>query len=280
MVKEQLYEPYSISVERLDEYQPEKRQTAFFELVYILDGMGQHIINKSILEYKTGNVFLITPKDTHCFQIKHTTQFFFLRFNNICLQTKGIIKYNVQRLESILQNTNQRPGAIQEDADTPLLRNIIDTLIREQGNDDACWRKLQLHLINTLLVMIGRSIKKQLPEETESNEDKLQDILQYIQENIYCPKLTQADNISKVFGISLTYLSRYFKKHTGKTMLDYISHYKIKLIENRLLHSSMRISEIADEFSFSDESHLTKFFRKHHGMNPTEYRRLESTEKG
>jgi AraC-like DNA-binding protein len=281
MVKEQLYEPYSISVETGDQHKPVKRQTAFFELVYILTGTGQQTINNSVLAYEQGYVFLLTPQDTHCLNIKTKTTFFSLRFNNICLKSKGIMKDNVQRLESILQNTNQRPRAIMEEAtDRPLVRNIIDTLILEQQNDDVCWVKLKLHLINTLLVIIGRNIKKTQPDTTINKEERLQDILQYIQENIYSPKQLQADNISKVFGISLTYLSRYFKKHTGKTMLDYISAYKTKLIENRLLHSAMRISEIADEFSFSDESHLNKFFKKQLGMNPTEYRRLESTEKG
>ena len=35
----------------------------------------------------------------------------------------------------------------------------------------------------------------------------------------------------------------------------------------------MRINEIADELNFSDESHLNKVFRKHKGMNPSEFRK-------
>lgn len=51
---------------------------------------------------------------------------------------------------------------------------------------------------------------------------------------------------------------RVFKKQTGETLQQYISNYKLRLIETRLLHSDMRISEIAYELNFADESHLNK----------------------
>ncbi len=42
-------------------------------------------------------------------------------------------------------------------------------------------------------------------------------------------------------------------------MQQYILNYKLKLVENRLLHSQMRICEIVEELGFTDESHLNKF---------------------
>lgn len=44
-------------------------------------------------------------------------------------------------------------------------------------------------------------------------------------------------------------------------MQQYILNYKLKLVENRLLHSQMRICEIVEELGFTDESHLNKFFK-------------------
>jgi AraC-like DNA-binding protein len=55
-------------------------------------------------------------------------------------------------------------------------------------------------------------------------------------------------------------------------MQDYISHYKTKLIEDRLQYSKMRISEIVNEFGFADESHFNKFFKKRTGKNPSQFR--------
>ena len=66
---------------------------------------------------------------------------------------------------------------------------------------------------------------------------------------------------------------RYFKKQTNETMQQYIFNYKMQMVESRLLHSEMRISEIVEELGFTDESHLNKLFRKYKDCNPTDFRK-------
>lgn len=56
-------------------------------------------------------------------------------------------------------------------------------------------------------------------------------------------------------------------------MWQYILNYKLKLVENRLLHSQMRICEIVEELGFTDESHLNKFFKKYRGCSPSNFRK-------
>jgi AraC-like DNA-binding protein len=275
MIKEQLYEPYSISVETINEYPKRAKQNAFFELVYVLNGTGRHCVNDNRLGYRQGDMFLLSPDDLHDFKIDTTTEFFFLRFNDMYLKSNGVIKDNIQRLEYLLYSAKQIPGTIlRNETDKPLVKMAVESIIREHINRDNCWDKLTLSLINTLVVIVARNIEKFLPERFEDDkEDRALDILQYIQANIYQPQLIKAENVSQHFGISLSYLGRYFKKHTGKTMQDYITNYKIKLIENRLLYSTMRMAEIVDELGFADESHLNKFFKKQKGVNPSEFRR-------
>ena len=276
MVKQQLYEPYSISVETLNDFPRRVRQNAFFELVYILSGTGKHSINDSRMPYQPGEMYFLGPEDKHCFGIETTTTFFFLRFNDIFIKSSGLVKDNIQRLEFILQNANQRPGpVVRNETDRPLVHAMVEGILREQVNRNTCWEKLILGMVNTLIVLVARNIEMFMPEEFNKDykEEKALDIIQYIHGNIYDPEKLKAENISGQFGISLTYLGRYFKKQTGKTMQDYVASYRLKLVENRLLHSAMRISEIVDELGFSDESHLNKFFRKHKGVNPTDYRK-------
>lgn len=119
-----------------------------------------------------------------------------------------------------------------------------------------------------------RNIAMFLPEQVdECSEDKSLDILQYIQANIYKTGKIRAKDISQHFGISENYLGRYIKKHTNETMQQYILNYKLKLVENRLLHSQMRICEIVEELGFTDESHLNKFFKKYRGCSPSNFRK-------
>lgn len=56
-------------------------------------------------------------------------------------------------------------------------------------------------------------------------------------------------------------------------MQQYILNYKMKLVENRLLHSEMKIGEIVEELGFTDESHLNKLSKKYEGDSPSSFRK-------
>lgn len=266
-----------ISVKELEESPLKEHEHTFFELVYILSGTGLQCINNNKFDYHEGHMFLITPQDCHSFDIHTTTKFFFIRFNDIYIYIhSGFFgTKNIKNLEFILQHANHQPGCILKNiTDKPLIKSIIEALIREYVNQDLYNKELIQQLINTLIVIVTRNIAKYLPEKIdERSEEKTLDILQYIQNNIYNPDKIKADTISQHFGISQNYLGRYFKKHTNETMQQYIIKYKLKLVENRLLHSEMRINEIAAELGFTDESHLNKLFKKYKGVIPSEFRK-------
>ncbi|PZR24682.1 MAG: AraC family transcriptional regulator [Citrobacter freundii] len=275
MQKENLYEPFSVAHQILEEGQERPHQHSFFELVYVVNGRGQQCINKSQFTYHDGHMFLITPEDCHSFEVESTTTFFYLRFNNIYLKEAGLTRDNIQRLEFILQNANHRPGCIlKNQVDKQLVRPMVDAIIREYMNRDIYNQDLIRQLVNTLIIVVARNIAKyQQLDVSEQTEDKAMDILHYIQANIYEPEKLRAESISREFNISTAYLSRYFKQHTGETMQQYITGYKTKLIQHRLQYSDKRISEIADEFNFTDESHFNKFFRNQFGKSPRDFRK-------
>lgn len=275
MTKETLHEPFSIVYTTQEEGGIRGHQHNFFELVFIISGTGTQCINDSRHNYMPNHMFLITPDDCHSLEVSSTTAFFFLRFNNIYLKEGGLPYDNIQRLEFILQNANHRPGCIlKNQTDKLLVRPMVEAIIREHVNRDIYNHELIKQLVNTLIIVVARNIAKyQQLEITEQTDDKALDILHYLQHHIYEPAKLRAEHISQEFNIAPAYLSRYFKQHTGETMQQYIANYKTRLIQHRLQYSDKRITEIAEEFSFTDESHLNKFFKKQAGVSPKEYRK-------
>ncbi len=269
MIKENLYKPYSISFETSNDCPKLEHRHSFFELVYIRSGSGVHKLNKLKCKYVEGSLFLLTPNDTHSFKIEKTTNFFFLRFNNIYLQKNNFSAENILKLEYILQNANRNPECILKNiADRTLMHPIIESLYRENTVKDIYNEEMVNQLVNTLIVIVARNIAKFLPEYVfVSQDEKLLDIVQHIQQHIYEPEKLKATHISKVFAISTAYLGRYFKKQTQETMQNYIAKYKINLIEHRLKFSEMRMNEIAFEFGFTDVSHLNKYFKNQKGIS-------------
>ena len=275
MKRENLHQPFEISFSELDESQLKEHDHTFFELVYILSGTGIQWINNNKFPYHEGHLFMITPGDIHSFDIRTTTQFVYIKFNDIYIHSAVFGTENIRRLEFILQHANHRPGCIlRNQTDKLLVKPMIEAILREYPNKNIYSSEIITQLINTIVIVVARNIALFLPQQiNENSEEKSLNILQYIQENICSPEKIKAKAISHRFGISSNYLGKYFKKQTNETMQQYILNYKLNMVESKLLHSDMRIGEIAEELGFTDESHLNRLFKKYRGCNPTEFRR-------
>lgn len=276
MRKNNLYQPFEIDFKEMDKFHSTPKTNTFFELIYIAEGTGIQFINNNRFSYRKGNLFLLTPEDIHSFEVSTVTQFFFLRFNKYYIESKSSKDHEaVKRVEYILQNASHRPGCILKNkVDKPLIASLIESIIREHTNQQLYYHKIIEQIVNTIITVVARNTALKLPKNIQENTgEPVLKILHYIQENIFEPKMLRSDHLSKHFGISLSYLGRYFKNQSGETLQQYIANYKLRLIETRLLHSDMRINEIANELNFTDESHLNRTFKKYKGLTPSAYKK-------
>jgi len=276
MTKGNLYQPFEIDYKAIDIFPKPTYQNNFFELIYIIEGTGLQWTNNNRFNYRPGNLFLLTPQDTNFFDIVTTTHFFFLRFSDRYIQLKTAPEGDrIERIDFILRNASHRPGCIlKNQVDKPLIASLVANVIREHTNQQLYYHSIIEQLVSTIITIVARNIALKLPKNIkETTGEAVLDILQYIQQHIGEPKRLKAEFISSQLGISLSYLGRYFKKQTGETLQEYITKYKLRLIEIRLLNTDMRINEIADELNFTDESHLARMFKKYKGISPSEFRR-------
>ncbi|AFC29383.1 YesS [Paenibacillus mucilaginosus 3016] len=78
--------------------------------------------------------------------------------------------------------------------------------------------------------------------------------------------------IAQEVSLNPSYLSRWYKRVTGKGLSDYILEKKIERSKELLLGSSAKMYEISEEVGFSDQHYFFRFFKKAVGCTPQEFR--------
>ncbi|QHW31384.1 helix-turn-helix domain-containing protein [Paenibacillus rhizovicinus] len=80
------------------------------------------------------------------------------------------------------------------------------------------------------------------------------------------------EDVAAHVRLNPAYLSRLFKKETGKNLIDYLIEIKMKRAKQLLDTTNMTVSMIAQQVGYANFSHFTKTFRKYYGVNPQEHR--------
>ncbi|WP_025679702.1 response regulator transcription factor [Paenibacillus massiliensis] len=98
--------------------------------------------------------------------------------------------------------------------------------------------------------------------------------IQYIQEHYSDPDLS-AEQVSGGVFVDPSYLRRVFRKESGFSIVDHITHIRMKKAKELMLEGNRKLYEIAESVGYSDPNYFSKSFKKCFGMTPTEYEQLK-----
>lgn len=76
-----------------------------------------------------------------------------------------------------------------------------------------------------------------------------------------------------ILGFSIRSIENAFKKVENKTPYNWISEHLILQIKRDLIYKNLQIDEIAYQLGFKESNHLIKFFKKHTGITPLQFRK-------
>jgi AraC family transcriptional regulator len=82
------------------------------------------------------------------------------------------------------------------------------------------------------------------------------------------------DSLAKEAGLSRAHFYRLFERSTRMTPHVYLNLLRMELAVKSVVHSDESLSVVSDNLGFSAQSHFTRFFRDHAGVNPSEFRQV------
>lgn len=276
------FEPFIIEDFETDYWDHPKHRHNHFEIIFIMHGEGQHIVNDHEMIYNGGDLFLLRPEDYHEFRVAESTRFIYFKFTQLYVSNN---KFQVpehwnREVDLLLRQTQISHGSLlKSDSDITMVRQLMEMITEECRRSSARYREIIFQLFSVILTLIKRNQPYPFKKSRQDETERIESILYYIECNIHNADALSTENIAKECYLSPNYIGSYFKRNMGVTLSDYMAEYRFKLIEQRLQYSRDSLKEIAADFGFFDASHLNKFFKKHSGVNPSDYRMSVKEEK-
>jgi AraC family transcriptional regulator len=225
-------------------------ELAFFSL--LLDGSYTEQCGRKSIDYKQLMVVYRPPAVTHSDRIGGS----------------GVRLFNVEIKDSWLERMRQY--------------GPVNDLSLEPIGGELCWLAARLYrqfrekdphsplaiegLILEMLAILGRNsriVERQLPGWLS----KVREILHAeYSENVSIQRI--ADEV----GLEPYYLSKIFRRFQNQTIAEYVQELRVKHASNQLLDPEAELSEVALAAGFSDQSHLTRIFKRVTGMTPGAFR--------
>ena len=267
-----IHQPFDVAIYEKEVWDLDPHQHNFYEIIYIIEGDGLHIINENKVGYTAKSLFLITPKDTHYFKVNNKTTFCIITFTEIYFTQKTANQGELRdfselfkNIEIILYNMNTTTNEIIfQKEDKIFAEFLVNQILYEAKQGKYFHDIITQNIVFLLLNLIARNVLANIGERFTNLNAKsiVHQIIIYIQKNIYNNEKLSLKSIAEEFSKSTDYIGQYFKNQTGESIKNYILDYKLNLVTSRLLNSDYTISEIAYEVGFTDESHLNKTFKK------------------
>ena len=107
------------------------------------------------------------------------------------------------------------------------------------------------------------------PMQQKFEDELLNEIILYINENIYSP--LYVEDLCERFAISRSSLQSLFRNYVYTAPKEYISNLKLEKSKVLIKESKYTISEIAYILGFSSIHYFSRRFKQKFGMSPSDY---------
>lgn len=245
-------------------------KTDFFSFYFFRRANGYVLLNFRKIELRDDMVLLLSPHQQQEWHVDEAElDYTFLIFREDFMRTFISDKFFVYRLLYYYQ-TDTPPYLFAAPEELAEYMRLLGKIKQELLHPVADTYNLIVSVLYYLLVVINRAYAKtyRLPVEVPKNnyafqfkdlmEKHIRDMqrVQKYADILRVSRITLNNSVMAQFGVSATHL---------------LKQRLLEELKNELLFSDRNVSQLADEFHFSDPSHLMRFFKQQTGKTFTQY---------
>lgn len=234
----------------------------YFEIVYLNKGIGQHIIDTQEFTIEPPIVFIIRKEQVHFWNIETEPSGFVL------IIKKSFIDTSLDReIKQLLSKISAFPCLYPKDKNTvEQLFHLITKIYQED-------RPENIVIIEGLLkALLAKLLQAEKPDISikQSKDNLFEKYKELLSQD---RKLTnKVSQYAKLLHTTPQNLNAICRKESNQSATDVLSEYMISEAKRLLLYTDLSALEISYLLDFKDNSHFSKYFKRHTGETPNTYR--------
>lgn len=258
----------------------------FWEIVYLFEGRGVHRTPDGETVMEAGDFLLIRPGAAHSIESVPQCDGALARICN-CLVRRDYFSSIADsfQAESSLKGyalcdllSGACPFCLHlKDDNASNIRHLLWLIAHEYNHFTDGSEVIMSHALSCLLICVTRLYEYQSGKTATpvSRRGDMDELIKFMTANFGQPMSLQY--LALHAHLSREYLSRAFKKHTGKNISAYLTEIRIARAKDMLRTNTFSIEYIGEYCGYQSASAFQKAFKKTVGMSPGSYRRSSTS---
>ncbi|WP_111307485.1 helix-turn-helix domain-containing protein [Confluentibacter sediminis] len=246
---------------------------------FLLVVKGSLKIQLNLLRYtiKNSEIIVVNPQTvTHIQEMSNNLEIAIINFNVDFVLRDAIGKNDIDTLD--IFTANSIPKLKLSKDDLKMFISVSKILERNNrfGKNTPYNGEIITHCFNLLVYHYASLLKIEFPD-LEANLTRQERLalrfLKLLNENFKRERTVQF--YADILCLTPGYLSKVLKTISKKTAGQLIDEAVIMEAKLLLKNQTLSVSEVANELQFSDQSFFGKYFKKHTGYSPSEFRKIK-----
>lgn len=254
------------------------------EIIYVKEGNVNIGVNDVPIQLKCNDIYFINGGDVHYFLASPESERIVIQFDLSFFQDISSLEKTNKEMRNLFSSIVQASSLwSQEVADQ--MRQLLMTVHEENNERKSGYRYVIKAKMFEMLAILSREVPQnenwndQVREEISStkqmeNLERLDKIFMYIEAH-YQDTITLND-ISAYMGFSSFYFTKFFKKNTGTTFIQFLTEYRLNKAKWILLNEDATVTEVAERTGFSSVKTFHHQFKDLMGISPLKYKKTIS----
>lgn len=246
------------------------------EIIYANRGRVNIGVGETVVTLEEGEVIFFASGEPHYFLASPDSERYVYQFD------LKLFDESILRKETSLLSLFEQGERHSRNWPSSFRQTVIALLVELAELEEEESMGINYLIMSNLYRLVGefyRSLPRQEEQVTvtptaihrKETLERLNQVFEYI-ENQYQEVITVED-VAKYVGFSPYYFTRFFKKNTGQTFIQFLTEYRVNQAKFILANEKLPMVEVAEQAGFSSVKTFHHVFKEAVGQSPLQFQK-------